>query len=167
MRKTIYLAVVVIFMSAGDCFGKGDEKLTDVVTSHNIPYGTINPDLIPYGYSGGEKFRYDISYTGGIKLGELHIDLLKDEGPKEVYTIRSRATTTNGFFARIYPIEDLHVTKVSGPERLPFFYEVWQKEGYSYEAHRITHYDQEQHKIYYLHNEYPVKTYTGQQYHPE
>ena len=160
MIKIVYIIVFSLLFAAHIGYAKDDKQLTDVVASHNIPYGEINPELVPYGYSGGEKFRYDISYTGGIKLGELYIDLIKDHGEKDVFTIRSRATTTNGFFERIYPIEDLHVTKVSGPERLPFHYEVWQKEGHDYEAHRVTRYDQEKHKIYYQHNEYPVKTYT-------
>ena len=160
MKKLIYVTVVSLLMLSSLSFAKNDEKLTDVAASHNIPYGEIIPDLIPFGYSGGEKFRYDISYTSGIKLGELYIELIKDEGLEDVFTIRSRATTTNGFFEKIYPVEDLHVTKVSGPERLPFHYEVWQKEGFSYEAHRITRYDQDNRKIYYQHNEYPVKTYT-------
>lgn len=159
MNRIVYIAVFVFFISGIHCHAKTEGQLTDVAASHNIPYGVINPELLPYGYSGGEKFRYDVSYTSGIKLGELYIEVLKDKGMEDVFTIRSRATTTNGVFERIYPVEDLHVTKVSGPERLPFHYEVWQKEGFSYEAHRVTRYDQENLKIYYQHNDHPVKTY--------
>jgi hypothetical protein len=49
---------------------------------------------------------------------------------------------------RLLPIgysgkEKLHVTKVRGAKRLPYHYEVWQKEGYRYRAHRVIEYDQE------------------------
>jgi hypothetical protein len=31
---------------------------------------------------------------------------------------------------------------VKGPKKLPYHYEVWQKEGYNYEAHRVLEYNQ-------------------------
>jgi len=126
---------------------------------HNIPYGVIDPALIPYTYSGGESFRYDISYSGGFKLGELHLSILASENHPDGYEIHARVTTENGMFSNIYPVEDSYVTKVSGPQRLPYHYEVWQKEGYSYEAHRVTQYDQKNHLVYYWKNENPVKIF--------
>jgi hypothetical protein len=53
----------------------------------------------------------------------------------------------------IYPIEDVHVTRVRGPNRLPYHYEVWQKEGYNYSAHRVFEYDQKKGYIRYKKNE--------------
>ena len=134
--------------------------MTDVAVRHNIPYGTIDPSFVPVAYSGGEIFRYDISYTGGFKLGELHLSVKKNSTKKDSYTIDARVTTENGIFSNVYPIEDRHVTQVSGRERLPFHYEVWQKEGYSYEAHRITLYDQDGGRIYYHVNDSPVEEFS-------
>ena len=117
--------------------------MTDASKNHAIAYGVIDPSFVPVAYSGGEFFRYDISYTGGFKLGELHLALRKNSERADSYLIEARVTTENGMFSNVYPIEDIHVTQVSGAQRLPYHYEVWQKEGYGYEAHRITRYDQE------------------------
>ena len=160
MNKVSYLIFIAIIIASHTAVAKKEQTITEIGKQYNIPYGVIDKKLLPYAYSGPEKFRFDISYTGGIKIGELYLELQKAEQDKDIFIIRSRATTMNGFFERIYPIEDLHVTQVSGPEKLPFHYELWQEEGYDYKAHRVTRYDQKNLKIYYRHNEYPVTTFT-------
>lgn len=132
------------------------------VKKEDIPYGVIDQELIPTMYAGSEQLRYDISYTGGLKLGELYLSVKAIDEVHDGFSIYARVTTENGMFSKIYPIEDVHVTKVGGPQRLPFHYEVWQKEGYSYEAHRIFEYRQKKQKIYYRHNENPVKVFDVQ-----
>ncbi len=124
-----------------------------------IDFGTIDEGFINTCYSGGETFRYDVSYTGGLKLGELHLRVEATDEVEDGYIIHARITTDNGMFSRIYPIEDVHVTRVQGSGRLPYHYEVWQKEGYSYEAHRVFRYLQDQGRILYQHNEKPVETF--------
>ena len=124
-----------------------------------IGFGTIDERLIGTCYSGGETFRYDVSYTGGLKLGELHLSVEATDEVEDGYIIHARVTTDNGMFSRIYPIEDVHVTRVRGSGRFPYHYEVWQKEGYSYEAHRVFRYLQDQGKILYQHNDKPVETF--------
>ncbi len=132
------------------------QDVTDRSVNQSIAYGVIDPAFVPVAYSGGEFFRYDISYTGGFKLGELHLALRKNSEKADSYFIEARVTTENGMFSNVYPIEDIHVTQVSGPQRLPFHYEVWQKEGYGYEAHRVTRYDQKNRRISYYVNDDPV-----------
>ncbi len=122
-----------------------------------IPYGVMDEQLMAAIYSGNEKFRYDISYTGGLKLGELYLSVDSTDEVEDGYIIHARVTTDNGMFSKIYPIEDVHVTKVRGLERLPYHYEVWQKEGYSYESHRVFRYKQKRGKILYQHNDKPEK----------
>lgn len=109
---------------------------------NDVPIGVIDNALLAVGYSGHEKLVYDVSWSGGIKIGELHLEINSLSGEDSAFEIRARITTRNGAINLIYPIEDLHVTKVRGTKRLPFHYEVWQKEGYSYRAHRIMEYDQ-------------------------
>ncbi len=147
--------------AAGNLYGSetDEQSMADLSKTLDIPYGSIDPSLVPIAYSGGEFFRYDISYTGGFKLGELHLSLRKNDEKKDSYIIEARVTTENGIFSEIYPIEDIHVTQVSGEQRLPFHYEVWQKEGYSYEAHRITLYDQKAKRILYYVNDNPVEEF--------
>ena len=161
--KNGFLLTILAFLLllAADIFGANekDSSMTDIAKSHNIPYGSIDPSFISVAYSGGEFFRYDISYTGGFKLGELHLALRKNSEEEESFIIDARVTTENGIFSNVYPIEDIHVTQVSGAERLPYHYEVWQKEGYSYEAHRITLYDQAAKLIHYYVNDNPVEEF--------
>ncbi|MFW2364980.1 MAG: DUF3108 domain-containing protein [Desulforhopalus sp.] len=118
-----------------------------------IPFGVIDNSLLGVGYSGREKLVYDVSWSGGIKIGELHLEIKSIQGENEAFEIRARITTSNGAINLIYPIEDLHVTRVRGPKRLPYHYEVWQKEGYNYRAHRIMEYDQDKGHIKYTKND--------------
>lgn len=157
-----YLSLLIVFCLLVSClFASADDEpaMVDVSATHNIPYGNIEPELLSVAYSGGEFFRYDISYTGGFKLGELYLEIEKSEKVADGYIIHARVTTENGLLENIYPIEDLHVTKVSGPKRLPFHYEVWQKEGSSYEAHRVTRYEQEKGRVVYQLNDNPVEIF--------
>ncbi len=124
-----------------------------------IPFGVIDKDLITTIYSGNEKFRYDISYSGGMKLGELYLSVDPAEDVEDGFIIHARVTTENGIFSKVYPIEDVHVTRVQGPERLPYHYEVWQKEGFSYESHRVFRYKQKKGRILYQHNDKPVEVF--------
>ena len=139
--------------------GTTDEAADGAVSIADIPYGVIDQSLVPFAYTAGERFRYDVSYTGGFKLGELYLWIENDPENADSLVINARVTTDNGMFSAIYPIEDVYATRVSGKERLPFHYEVWQKEGYSYEAHRITLYDQPDKTVYYYVNDNPVEIF--------
>ncbi len=118
-----------------------------------VPLGVIDPQLLRIGYSGEEKLVYDISYTGGIKIGELHLEINTLSEIENEFEIRALVTTKNGAVNLIYPVEDIHVTKVRGAKRLPYHYEVWQKEGYNYKAHRVIEYNQEEGFIRYTKND--------------
>ncbi len=161
MNRLAALTLAVILFTAAATTSAATQKKqgTDSSKIHDIAYGVIDPSFVPVAYSGGEYFRYDISYTGGFKIGELHLTLRKNSEKADSYIIEARVTTENGMFSNVYPIEDIHITQVSGPQRLPYHYEVWQKEGYSYEAHRITRYDQKNGRIYYHVNDDPVKEF--------
>ncbi len=115
-------------------------------------YGVIDPALLPTGYSGKEKLMYDVFWTGGIKIGELLLQVNSLSDTQDEYEIRATVTTKNAAIDLIYPIKDLHVTRVRGPKRLPYHYEIWQKEGYHYRAHRIIEFDQETGVITYTKN---------------
>ncbi len=142
---------LLFFVSTVSAKGGGTDK--------KIPYGKQRPELFKTAYHAGEKFTYDISWTGGIKIGELNIEIEKTNERKNGLEIRVLATTKDSIFEYIYPVKDKHVTKVSGKRRLPFHYEVWQKEGWNYEAHRVTRYRQRIKQVWYRHNENPLVVY--------
>lgn len=122
-------------------------------------YGIIDPDLQAIGYSGKENLVYDVSWTGGIKIGELHLQISAVPDTDDAYEIRATVTTKNAAIDLIYPIKDVHVTRVRGPKRLPYHYEIWQKEGRNYQAHRVIEFNQETGEIKYTKNEKLDKVY--------
>jgi hypothetical protein len=153
MIKTVIFLIVLILHSAGAWAGDKDDVAVDALNVPNVPIGVIDSKLLPVGYSGKEKLVYDVSWTGGLKIGELHLEVNDLPEVEEGYEIRAFVTTKNGALNLIYPIEDVHVTRVRGPNRLPYHYEVWQKEGYNYSAHRVFEYDQKKGYIRYKKNE--------------
>lgn len=116
------------------------------------PYGVMDPALVAIGYSGSEVFRYDLAFTGGIKLGELNLEIRAEKEKEDAFALYAVVTTEDSVLNTIYPVRDIHLTRVEGAERLPYMYEVWQKEGYNYQAHRLTEYDQERGEIRYTKN---------------
>lgn len=158
-RYPVAPAAVILFFCLLTGITPAAEDEQTIVRKEDIPFGVIDKALIPTAYAGNERFRYDISYTGGLKLGELYLSVTKIDEVDDGYSIHARVTTDNGMFSKIYPIEDVHVTKVNGPERLPYHYEVWQKEGYNYEAHRVFEYKQTKDKILYQHNDKPIEVF--------
>jgi hypothetical protein len=116
------------------------------------PYGIIDPALLATGYSGKEELLYDVSWTGGIKIGELHLEVNSLPGTADDFEIRATVTTKNAAIDLIYPVKDVHVTRVRGPKKLPYHYEIWQKEGYRYRAHRVIEFNQDTGEIIYRKN---------------
>ncbi len=81
-------------------------------------------------------------WNAGIKIGQLHLEISELKELRESFEIEASVTTRGGAINLIYPVKDTHITHVRGDKRLPYRYEVWQKEGYSYEAHQLIEYDQ-------------------------
>lgn len=136
------------------------QPVNNKVRADRIPYGKIIPAVAKVAYSGGEKLYYDISWTGGIKIGELHLQIKKVQGKKDTYEILAKASTGHGLINFIYPVHDTHITIVKGSNRLPVTYEVWQKEGRNYTAHRFTRYEQNRGKVIYTKEGDPTKIFS-------
>jgi hypothetical protein len=130
------------------------------VSTESVPFGKIDPEIAKIAYTGGEKFYYDISWTGGIKIGELRLEIKKVPDQKDTYEILANITTDNGMFHYIYPVKDTHITRVTGNDRLPIHYEIWQKEGRSYTAHRVLTYEQLGGKVIYTKDGDPTREFT-------
>lgn len=116
-------------------------------------------DLLPSLYGGGEHLEYDISYTGGIKLGEAVIDIVERNKAKKIYELRVQVTTENGALSWAYPVNDLHLIQVKGDSRLPVNHQSWQEEGRSYKSHKVTRFDQTKGIVFYSNNNGPLSIY--------
>ena len=132
--------------------------VTGAAAAQTHPPGVPDPALLGSAYHGDETFRYDISWSGGIKIGELRLRIVRTVG-EESFEIHARVTD-HGAFRFFYPVDDTFVTFVQGPERLPVRYEVEQKEGRSYRAHRLTLFDQERGVVRYRKNDEAEKEFS-------
>ena len=150
-RTILFITLSLVFQLFG--FSIADSSGLD------MPYGQHRDDLLETAYKGNEKMVYDISWTGGFKIGELHLEIKKSQKMNNVFEIHALVTTDNGIFRSIYPVKDIHVTWVYGKKRLPIRYEVWQKEGWNYEAHRLTKYEQKKKQVLYWKNAEPKVVY--------
>lgn len=132
-----------------------------VTWSQKISAGSIDKKIRDYAYSGEEILKYEISWSGGIKIGDLHMEIRKNSTDEESYTIHARVKDS-GLFHFFYPVNDTFDTVVTGDKRLPVSYDVEQKEGSSYHALRHTEYDQEKGIIRYQKNNKAFETFQVQ-----
>jgi len=130
----------------------GDPTIAAGTSIPSIPMGRIEPELAAIGYSDGEVLNYDVSWSGGIKIGEIHLQLSRLEGKSDRHEIRAEVSTEHGAIDFIYPIRDLHITRLGGKNKLPYYAEIRQKEGYSYEAHREMTFKQKAGEVRYQKN---------------
>ncbi len=119
----------------------------------------IDSDIANIIYQGGEKLAYKISWSGGIKIGEMRIELRKVSNESDSYDL-SVDVKDSGFFHFFYPVNDSFVTRIHGKDGLPTRYEVTQREGSGYTAHRITEYDQKTGQIRYRKNDETAVVYS-------
>jgi Protein of unknown function (DUF3108) len=148
MMKAFFVCLLLLFSTTS--FGQEDNSIDNNIT---IPLGVIDPEIVDVGYSGKEILKYAVSWTGGIKIGELHLEVNSLPDEEGSFEIRSFISTKGGAVHLIYPISDLHVTKVRGDKKLPYQYEVNQEEGYNYTAHREFEYDQKNGTVSYWKND--------------
>lgn len=135
--------------------------ITDCVDGNAAKYpdAEVVDDVVKAIYNGGEKLRYKISWTGGVKIGELLLEVKKNGDTGNVFELKAHVKDS-GMFHFFYPVNDSFVTMVKGDRMLPVSYEVTQKEGKNYRASRRTEYDQKTGKVRYQKNERNPVEYT-------
>ena len=100
----------------------------------------VRPDLLRTIFAGGEIMHFAVSWTGGIRIGDLDLELKADG--QDGLAIHARVSDF-GAFRMFYPVDDAFVTRVGGGAMLPSRYEVLQREGWQgTETRRLTAYDQ-------------------------
>ncbi len=108
----------------------------------------ILPDIAAIVFSGQESMHYEISWSGGIKIGDLYLFAESDKRQKDCFVIRAKVSDY-GLFRLFYPVDDSFVTLVCGAQKLPERYEVHQKEGRGRETRRLTIYEQKKGRVLY------------------
>jgi len=128
----------------------------------SFPEGEISQHIATTMYMGGEQLSYKISWSGGIKIGELRMEVVRIEETGNLFELRAHVKDS-GLFHFFYPVDDNFITQVLGVRRLPLSYKVIQKEGNDYNARRHTQYNQKTGEIRYQKNDNPPvdSTVTG------
>jgi hypothetical protein len=106
----------------------------------------------------GETMHFSISWSGGVKIGDLHLVVRPYQSEKDTYTVHARVTDY-GLFHLFCPVDDTFTTLMRGNNFLPFRYDVLQKEGYSSDTRRRTLYDQETYLVRYTKNDEPERDF--------
>lgn len=110
------------------------------------------PAILNNIYSGNEVLHYDVSWSGGIKIGDLYLDIKRVASADDAYEIHARVKDY-GLFRLFYPVDDTFVTLVRGSLKLPYRYQVLQREGRGSETRRLTLYDQKGLRVRYRKND--------------
>ena len=122
---------------------------------HGVP--PVSATILDNIFAGRERLHYAISWSGGIRIGDLVLEI-GAAATGDGDTIHARVTDY-GLFRLIYPVDDTFTTFVRGPFRLPYRYEVLQREGRGRETRRLTLYDQQARTVRYRKNDHPWKEY--------
>ncbi|HER62763.1 MAG TPA: DUF3108 domain-containing protein [Desulfobacteraceae bacterium] len=118
--------------------------------------GKIRQEAMDTVFSGREEMHFTISWTGGVKIGDLFLTL-KRIGNDE-YEIHARITDY-GLFKFFYPVDDVFDTRVRGAFKLPYQYDVLQREGRGSVTRRQSLYDQEKLVVVYRKNDSPEQAF--------
>ena len=119
--------------------------------AEELQEGMIRSDVMQTVFSGYEEMHFTISWSGGLKIGDLLLTL-KQVGIDK-YEINARITDY-GLFKFFYPVDDTFVTLVGGAFKLPYKYDVLQKEGRGSVTRRQSHYDQDKLSVTYQKNDF-------------
>ncbi len=121
------------------------------------PAIAVDHQLLDNIFSGSETMHYSISWSGGVKIGDLYVEIRPQAGNDD-YAITARVNDY-GVFRFFYPVDDTFSSYVKGPWKLPYRYEVVQKEGFGSETRRLTTYDQQNLLVTYQKNEQPEQQF--------
>ena len=114
----------------------------------------IDSEVLATIFSGAETLHYSVSWSGGVQIGDIYIEIRPEKSKKDAYNISAKVKDY-GPLKVIYPIDDTFRCSVSGPMKLPYKYEIHQKEGYTSETLRLTLYDQQSRIVIFQKNHGP------------
>jgi len=111
----------------------------------------IDPAILAVIFSGSEVMHYAVSWSGGVKIGDIYLKIQREKTKDDAFTISAKVKDY-GPLEVLYPVDDSFTCFVSGPLKLPYRYEVQQKEGYGRNITRLTQYDQANRLVRYQKN---------------
>jgi hypothetical protein len=151
--RGIYTLLFVLFLVIGIPLSLHSEKLP---TNQERPLA-LDLQALALIFSGQETMHFSVSWSGGVKIGDLVLSLTRNQTGKEM-VIKARITTDHGMFHLLYPVNDTFTTLVHRPWMLPSRYEVSQREG-SRKVQRLTLYDQKKGEVKYRKHQDELTSY--------
>lgn len=126
--------------------------------------GQLLPQTLSVIFSGKEQLHYEVSWSGGVKIGDVHLEIVPEGSYPDAYNLVAKVTST-GAIESIYPVNDHFRCLVSGPLKLPRLYQTKQKEGLKQKTTtRATRYDQKAGVLRYKKNQRKEKLYSARGY---
>jgi len=160
MTKSGRILLCALFViSGGPILALHAEEHTEKIDrapNEEIPL-SLDPQALAVIYSGREKMHFSVSWSGGVKIGDLVLTVTPN--PSGEGLIIKALIKDYGLFKLLYPVDDTFITLVQGPLKLPSRYDVYQREGRR-KVHRLTLYDQEKFQVSYSKHENPPTLYS-------
>lgn len=132
---------------------------TEVGPVSELQAAQLRPETLDAVFSGDETMHYVVSWSGGVKIGDIHLSIRPDKSQPGAYVIAAKVKDY-GPLAVFYPVDDAFRCMVDGPMKLPYRYEVEQREGYGRETTRLTLFDQEERVVRYQKNKGQTEIFT-------
>jgi hypothetical protein len=144
IRAAVYRALLLVAsLCSGVCIGHAEVYETKP--------SQVDQEVLTVIYSGNETLHYTVTWSGGVKIGDIRMTIRRQPGKADTYEILAKITDA-GPLELLYPVDDTFSCLVAGPMKLPYLYTVHQKEGFRREIHRRTRYDQAKRQVWYQKN---------------
>ena len=147
--RTLYKVLLCWFVTGLVC---GEASALEIEPAH------IDRDTLAVIFSGSEALHYAVSWSGGVKIGDIYMRIERGEGKDDGFVISAKVKDY-GPLEILYPVDDTFTCYVTGPMKLPSRYEVHQKEGFGREITRLTRYDQSNRLVWYQKNREPEQRF--------
>ncbi len=122
---------------------------------HELQPSQLVPEAMAVIFSGQERMHYEVSWSGGLKIGDISLGISPATERPGAYAISARVTST-GTLHLFYPVNDVFHCIVGGDLKLPLRYEVFQREGHNDKrTKRASLYAQTKHLVRYQKNDDP------------
>jgi len=155
--RILYQALIVLYLGGACTAWALSAKATDQV--YELQPRDVIDETLDVIYSGDETMHYSVSWSGGVKIGDIYLAIRKPEKKNAGYVIDARVKDY-GTLSVFYPVDDHFRCFVDGAMKLPIRYEVKQKEGLSgRKTTRLTLYDQKNHTARYQKNQNNPSTF--------
>lgn len=115
----------------------------------------LQPETMAVIFSGQEQMHYEVSWTGGVKVGDIYLQITPAPEHPDTYSISAKVVSGPALNV-FYPVDDVFHCIVAGETKLPLHYEVFQREGHRRRlTKRVTRYAQKNNLVKYQKNDGP------------